>query len=124
MSGAALWAAVVALAIGTYLLRSLGVVVTAGRSREAEETAGEVDGASAAAPGRVATLVSLLPVVLLAALVAVQTVAGEGGRLVVDARVLAMGAAAVALAFRAPFLVVMLAAAVVAAIVRACVPGT
>lgn len=67
----------------------------------------------------VATRIStLLPVALLAALVVVQTVT-SGDRLVVDARVLGLGVAAVALYFRAPFIVVVVLAAVAAALVRA-----
>jgi hypothetical protein len=56
----------------------------------------------------------LLPVALLAALVAVQTLDG-GGEVVLDARAAALAAAAFALLLRAPFLVVLLVAALVAA---------
>jgi hypothetical protein len=66
-------------------------------------------------PSRVASLVT---VALLAALVAVQTLA-VGRAVVVDARVAALAAAAVALWLRAPFVVVVVLAAVVAAAVRA-----
>ena len=59
----------------------------------------------------------LLPTVLLSALVAVQ-VFGSGGSLVLDARVVGLGVAVVALVLRAPFLVVVAAAAVAAALVR------
>jgi hypothetical protein len=59
----------------------------------------------------------LLPTVLLSALVAVQ-VLGSGGSLVADARVVGLGVAVVALLLRAPFLVVVAAAAVAAALVR------
>jgi branched chain amino acid efflux pump len=66
-----------------------------------------------------ATRVStLLPVSLLAALVAVQTVTTDG-RLVLDARTAGLAAAAVALLLRAPFLVVVLVGAAVAATLRA-----
>jgi hypothetical protein len=60
----------------------------------------------------------LLPVALLAALVAVQTL-GDEGSLVLDARIAGVVVAAVLLALRAPFLVVILAAAVTAAGLRA-----
>lgn len=60
----------------------------------------------------------LLPVALLAALVAVQTF-GDGQGLVVDARVAGVAAAVVALLLRAPFLVVVVVAAVTAAVLRA-----
>jgi hypothetical protein len=59
----------------------------------------------------------LLPTVLLAALVAVQVV-GSGNALVLDARVVGLAVAVVALLLRAPFLVVVAAAALAAALVR------
>ena len=67
-------------------------------------------------PARVATL---LTVALLAALVVTQTIQGDGGHPVaIDARLPALGVAGVLLAVRAPFIVVVLAAAVVAAVLR------
>jgi uncharacterized membrane protein len=60
----------------------------------------------------------LLPVALLAALVAVQTF-GDGQSLVIDARLAGLVVAVIALLLRAPFLVVVLAAAVTAAVLRA-----
>jgi hypothetical protein len=67
-------------------------------------------------PARVATL---LTVALLSALVVTQTIQGSGGHpLSVDARLPALGVAAVLLAIRAPFIVVVVAAAVVAAVLR------
>lgn len=62
---------------------------------------------------------TLVPVALLTALVAVQTVAGEGGALVADARMAALGVAVILLVLRANFLVVVLAAALTAAALRA-----
>lgn len=62
---------------------------------------------------------ALLPVALLAGLVAVQTVGGPGGTLVLDARLAGLAVAAVALLLRAPFLVVILLAAAAAAALRA-----
>lgn len=59
----------------------------------------------------------LVPVALLAALVAVQ-VLGEGDALRVDARLAGVAVAAVALLLRAPFLVVVALAAVTAALLR------
>lgn len=61
---------------------------------------------------------ALLPVALLAGLVAVQTVGGPGRTLVLDARLAGLGVAAVALLLRAPFLVVITAAAAAAALLR------
>jgi len=64
--------------------------------------------------GRVA---NLLTVALLAALVAVQTL-GSGQHLAVDARVPAILVSAGLYALRVPFIVVVIAAAVVAALLR------
>ncbi len=61
---------------------------------------------------------ALLPVALLAALLAVQTAWGPHGYLL-DARLAGLAAAVVALLLRAPFLVVVLAAAATAAVLRA-----
>ncbi|MFV0133276.1 AzlD domain-containing protein [Streptomyces sp. HMX87] len=63
-------------------------------------------------------LAALMPVALLAALTAQQTFA-DGQALVLDARAAGLAAAAVALALRAPFLLVVAAAVVVTAGVRA-----
>jgi uncharacterized membrane protein len=67
---------------------------------------------------RVARTAALVTAALLAALVAVQTFT-TAGRAVLDARVVAVAVAAVALALRAPFVLVVLLAAVVAAVLRA-----
>jgi branched-subunit amino acid transport protein len=63
----------------------------------------------------------LIPVALLAALVAVQVFSGSGAdgpRLTLDARALGLAFAVVALLLRAPFLVVVVGASVVAALSR------
>jgi hypothetical protein len=65
-----------------------------------------------------ARISALLPVSLLSALVAVQTVT-TSGRIVLDARAAGLAAAAVALLLRAPFLVVVVVGAGVAAALRA-----
>lgn len=62
-------------------------------------------------------IAALLPVALLAGLAAVGTFA-DGSTLTLDARVLGLGAAVVALLLRAPFLVVVVVAAVVTALTR------
>ncbi|WP_227424945.1 AzlD domain-containing protein [Pengzhenrongella sicca] len=67
---------------------------------------------------RVARTAALVTVALLAALVGVQTMTA-GHQLVVDARLPALAVAAGALALRAPFVVVVLAAAATAAVLRA-----
>lgn len=66
-------------------------------------------------PSRIA---ELLTVALLAALIIVQTF-GDGVGVTVDARVPAVGVAAVLYAVRVPFLIVVIAAAGVAALLRA-----
>ena len=65
-------------------------------------------------PNRVATL---LTVALLAALVVTQTFE-RGGDIVIDARLPAVAVAGILLAVRAPFIVVVIAAALVAAGLR------
>lgn len=67
---------------------------------------------------RVRRIAALITVALLSALVAVQTL-GDGSSLTVDARVPALGVAAVALWLRAPFIVVVVIGALTAAGLRA-----
>ena len=67
---------------------------------------------------RVARVSALVTVALLAALVAVQTAAADRA-VVVDARVPALAVAVLALLLRAPFVVVVVLAAVVAGLLRA-----
>lgn len=66
---------------------------------------------------RVQKIVPLIPIALLAALVATQTFS-TGRHLVVDVRAAALAVAIVAVLLRAPFLVVVSAAAATAALVR------
>lgn len=68
---------------------------------------------------RTQRVTTLLPVALLAALVVVQTVRGDAGALVVDARLAAVGVAVMLLLLRANFLVIVLAGGAVAAGLRA-----
>ncbi|MBZ5741090.1 AzlD domain-containing protein [Nocardioides mangrovi] len=96
-----IWVAIVAAGIGCYLLKLAGLSVP---PRVLERPLVE----------RVA---DLIPVALLAALIAVQ-VCARGHELVVDARALGLGVAVVLLLLRAPFLVVVFGAALVAALVR------
>lgn len=96
-----IWAAVVAGSLGTYLLKLAGYVIP---ERVLESP-------------RLRRLTGLLPVALLAALVGVQTFS-TGTSLQVDARLAGLAAAIVALALRAPFLVVVLVAAATAAVLR------
>ena len=68
-------------------------------------------------PPRVSAVVDVLAPAMLAALVVTQTVGGDRA-LVVDERLLGVAAGAVAVALRAPLLVVMTVAALTAALVR------
>ncbi|MEE1798310.1 MULTISPECIES: AzlD domain-containing protein [unclassified Streptomyces] len=96
------WIAIGATALGCYLLKLLGLLVPAGVLERP----------------LVQRLSALLPVALLAALTAQQTFSANGA-LVLDARGAGVAAAALALVLRAPFLVVVAAAVVVTAAVRA-----
>jgi uncharacterized membrane protein len=93
---------VLALAAGAYALKVAGWLVPAHVFEDP----------------RVRRGAALLPVALLAALVVVQTFT-TGRSLTLDARAAGLLAAAVALALRAPFLVLVVVAAGTAALVRA-----
>lgn len=95
------WLAILGLAAGAYLLKAAGPLLAGDRELR---------------PG-FAQVLELVPVPLLAALIAVQTLATED-RLVADARIPALAVAAVLVWRRAPFLVVVLAAAATAALLR------
>jgi branched-subunit amino acid transport protein len=69
-------------------------------------------------PPRIGRVIGLLAPALLAALVAISTFGGERA-LVLDERALGMAAAAVAIALKAPPLVVVVVAAMVTALARA-----
>ena len=92
-----IWLGVLLTSAGCYLLKLVGLSVL---ERPAVRRTAE-----------------LLPVALLAALVGVGTLV-TGSHLRIDARAAGVGAAAVALLLRAPFLVVILTAVVVAAGLR------
>jgi len=96
-----MWPVVLTASVGCYLLKLAGHAVPP----------------SVLGRPRVRRIAALLPVALLAALVAVQTF-GSGQALVVDARLPGVAAAAIALVLRAPFLVVVVVAGVVAAGLR------
>ena len=98
----ATWAAVLVMAAVCYALKLAGLSVP---ERVLDSP-------------RVRAVAILLPVALLAGLTAVQTFS-DGRGLVIDARAAGVAAAAVALLLRAPFLVVVLVAAAVAAGLRA-----
>ncbi|WP_148614586.1 AzlD domain-containing protein [Nocardioides rubriscoriae] len=96
------WVAILAAGAGCYLLKLAGLSVPA---RVLDRPL-------------VARVADLVPVALLAALVAVQVVATDDGRLVLDARALGLAVAVVLLLARTPFLVVVFGAALCAALVR------
>lgn len=95
------WWVVVAVGAVTVACKAVGPVVLGGREL----------------PAPVRGVVALLAPTLLAALVVVSTF-GSGRALVLDARAAGMAAAMTAILLRAPILVVVGAAAVVAALVR------
>jgi hypothetical protein len=97
-----IWVAVVVASIGCYLLKLAGLSLPSALLERPE----------------VQRIAVLLPVALLAGLVAVETF-GADGRLVVDLRLAGLGAGVVALVLRAPFLVVIVVAAATTALLRA-----
>ena len=100
-------------------MSDLSIIVTAvGLATVALKAAGPVAIGGRELPAAIVGVVELLAPALLAALVAVQVVGGDR-ELVLDARLVGLAAAAVALVARAPILVVILAAAVATAIARA-----
>lgn len=101
MSGTALWAAVIAGSLGCYLLKLAGLSVPASWVEQPW----------------VARVVDFVPAALLAALVAVQAFT-DGQELVVDGRLAGLAVAALALAFRAPFIVVLVLAGAAGALVH------
>ena len=101
MSGTALWAAVLAGSLGCYLLKLAGLSVPAAWVEQPW----------------VARVVDFVPAALLAALVAVQA-ATSGQDLVVDGRLVALAVAAIALALRAPFILVLFVAGATGALVH------
>jgi branched-subunit amino acid transport protein len=97
------WLAVLATSAGCYLLKLAGLTVPQ----------------RVLANPRVRRFAELVPVALLAALASVQTLGSGQSLHVAPAAVAGMGAAVVALLLRAPFLVVIAAAAGLAAVLHA-----
>ncbi len=97
------WSALLLLAAVAYAMKAAGPLLSSG---------GEVRPS-------VAQVLDLIAIPLLAALILIQTLDGGDGEIVFDARVPALGVAAILVWRRAPFLVVVLAAAATAAILRA-----
>ncbi len=101
MSGTVLWAAVLTASVGCYLLKLAGLSVPAAWVEQPW----------------VARVVDFVPAALLAALVAVQALS-SGNDLVLDGRLVGLAAAALALALRAPFIVVLVVAGAAGALVH------
>ena len=97
-----MWVGVIAGSLGCYLEKLVGYLLPAGIAENPT----------------VRRIFGLMPVALLAALVAVQTFA-TGTTLTLDARTAALAVAVVALILRAPFLAVVILAGVTAAGLRA-----
>ena len=95
------WVTVIGAGIGCYLLKLAGLSIPA---RFVEHPVIE-------------RIADFIPVALLTALVAVQVFA-SGSSLVLDARLAGLAVAFVLLLLRAPFLVVVFGAALVAALIR------
>ena len=93
------------------------VVVVVGAATVLFKAAGPLFLAHRSLPPRALSLVEVLAPVMLAALVVTQAVGGDR-ELVFDARLLGLGTGAVAVALRAPLLVVMVVAAATTALVR------
>lgn len=96
------WLVVALVGGATVAIKAIGPVLLGGRPL----------------PGRVQSVVGLLAPAVLAALV-VTSVLASGRDLVLDERLIGIGAAVVALVFRAPILVVVVAAAAATATARA-----
>lgn len=95
------WAAILALAAGTYALKASGPLLLGGRTL----------------PAGVARVADLLPAALLAALVAVQSLTADGGWSI-DARAAGVAAALLVAWRRGSFLAIVLVAMAVTALVR------
>jgi len=95
------WLVVAAVGIGTILVKAAGPVLLGGRPL----------------PARVQRVVALLAPALLAALVATAGLS-SGQQIVVDARVIGLAAAGIALLLRAPVLLVVVVAAASSALAR------
>jgi branched-subunit amino acid transport protein len=103
MSPTALWTVVLAGSLGCYLLKLAGLSVPAAWVQQPW----------------VMRVVDFVPAALLAALVVVQAVTA-GRHLVLDGRLVGLAVAALALALRAPFIVVLVLAGATGALVHVC----
>jgi branched-subunit amino acid transport protein len=95
------WLVVVSVGGATMVMKALGPVLLGGREL----------------PSRVMAAVRLLAPAVLAALVVVQALGGDR-QIIVDERLVGLGAAAIALLLRAPLVVVVIVAAATTALLR------
>jgi branched-subunit amino acid transport protein len=91
----AVWVTVAAVGLATMAIKAAGTLLVAGRTL----------------PPRAQAALEHLAPALLAALVVTQALGGPGGGFAIDARLTGLAAAAVALVFRAPLLLVIAATA-------------
>ncbi len=108
------WSAILALAAGAYVLKAVGLLVI---GPAMNRSAAQADGGGPTTDRWPIRLGQLLPPALLAALVVNQTLT-TGTQLVIDARLAGVAAGAVAVWRGAPFWLVLVIAAAVAALVR------
>jgi branched-subunit amino acid transport protein len=101
VSGTAIWVTVIVGAVGCYLFKLAGLSVPSAWVEQPW----------------VRRVVDFVPAALLAALVAVQALT-SGHDIVVDGRLVGLAVAAVALAFRAPFIVVLVLAGAAGALTQ------
>ena len=97
------WIVVAVLFVGTAIMRAAGPVAFGGRSLS----------------GRGASVVGLVAPAIRGALVVYETVNASDGGVALDARLIGLGAAALALVLRAPLIAVVLVAALATALTRA-----
>jgi branched-subunit amino acid transport protein len=97
----AAWAAVILVGLATFAIKAAGPLLLGGREL----------------PPRLQGMLDHLPPALLAALIVTQAL-GDERRLTLDPRLLGLAAAAVALAVRAPVLLVLVAATATTALAR------
>ena len=98
----AVWVTIAVLFAGTVVIRAAGPVALGGRRPR----------------GRGTAVIAMLAPSLLAALVVFETLTAPGGGVRVDARMVCVAAAALAILRRLPMLAVVLIAAAVTALVR------
>jgi branched-subunit amino acid transport protein len=97
----AAWACVIAVGVGTFALKAVGPVGVSGRKL----------------PAHIVELLDMVAPAILAALVVTETFAHDRS-LVLDARLVGVAAGLVAIVFRAPLWLVVLAGAVATAVAR------